>query len=456
MKKILPLFLALALILSLSCAAFADDGFDFSAYEPGVTVVEDAASPTGYTAVFVYDSNLVDAEALGLKDIAAVTMYSDCMKLYTYEEQTAGAIDGTYGHLPEEYAEGMYPAGGSGATRLDVELEDLGDGLFGCTVPLSSGAFVYNYTLTDSEGTAKSRLSDPSNPAAVNEVTGISDLSSMLYVPYNADTMNTDEWADRSLELPKTDGETGTYLTTGYVGADGTTHGLAIYLPAGYDENREEPYNVLYISHGTGSDLYGEEMRWLNEGAVCNINDNLGLDYVVVGMNNQEFARSGAGMPDWDFTLIEDDMLNYIMPFVEENYNVSTEPSGRAYAGLSMGGATTSNFYMHDGDVFGYYGIWSYANVNGVDGAESAADYDYCNVAGLADEAMQEAVSKLDAKVMISYGSWDFGQTPCKSFASILSDLGVEYVELEVPAAHDWENWQLVYAWAAQNFFWAE
>ena len=442
-------YLGIGLALGLALAAvpvFAQT--DYSAYEPGATVVADAESPTGYTAVFVYDSSLADLEALGLKDVASVVLYSDCMKLYSYEEQTEGAIDGTKGHLPEEYAEGLYPCGGSGDTRLDVELTDLGDGLFGCSIPLSSGAFVYNYTLIDSEGTAVGRLDDPSNPAAVNEVTGIRDLSSLVYVPYDAEKGNKDEFADRSLELPKAEGETGTYLTTGYTGADGTTHGLAIYLPAGYDENREEPYNVLYISHGTGGDLYGEEMRWLNEGAVKNINDNLGLDYVVVGMNNQEFATSGAGSPDWDFNLIEDDQLNYIMPFVEENYNVSKEAKGRAYAGLSMGGATASNFLMYDSDVFGYYGIWSYANVNLADMTQKE---------GLSNEDCQAAVkAATDAKIMIAYGSWDFGMAPCKEFAGILDTLEVPYVELEVPAAHDWENWQLVYAWAAQNFFWAD
>lgn len=442
-KKTLSALIVLCMVLALfSAGAFAD-----SSYAPGVTVIEDAESPTGYSAVFVYDSSLVDPAALGLKDIAAVTLYSDCMKLYSYEEQTAGTIDGTFGHLPEEYAEGLYPAGGSGATRLDVALESLGDGLFCCKIPLSSGAFVYNYTLTDSEGTAVSRLDDPANPAARNRVTGVRDLSSMVYVPYSAEKGNTDDWADRSLELPA-EGAKGTYLTTGYVGADGTTHGLAIYLPAGYDENRAEPYKVLYISHGTGGDLYGEEMRWFNEGAVCNINDNLGLDYVVVGMNNQEFAISGPGQPDWDFNKIAEDQIDYIMPFVEQHFNVSSDPADRAYAGLSMGGATTSNFLMHHSEEFDTYGIWSYANID-IQGI--------CNVPGLEDEEVQARVAALEGKkIMIAYGSWDFGMPPCQAFGEKLTELGVEFTEYEVPAAHDWENWQLTYAWAAQNFFWAE
>ncbi len=412
----------------------------------GVTVHPDANSPTGYSADFLYDTSLVDFAALGLKDISKVTLYSDCMKLYSYEEQTPGTINGKKGHLPEEYAEGLYPAGGSGDTRLDVELKSYGNGIFSCSIPLSSGAFVYNYTLTDSTGKSVSRLDDPANPAARNSVTKIRDLSSMVYVPYDKSKSNKDKWADRSVENPKKDGKKGTYITTGYTGKNGKTHGLAIYLPAGYDEKRAEPYNVLYISHGTGGDLYGEEMRWLNEGAVRNINDNLGIDYVVVCMNNQEFAVSGAGQPDWDFNLIADDQINYIMPFVEKNYNVSKEAAGRAYAGLSMGGATTSNFLMYHGDLFSHFGIWSYANTDAAS---------YCKVKGLVDANNQKAVSALkNPKIMIAYGSWDFGMDSCKQFAKILSTIGVEYKELEVPAAHDWENWQLVYAWAAKNFFW--
>lgn len=445
MNKKLSLLLAAAMLTGTAAFAMAAPA-DYAGREPGVTVVEDAASPTGYSAVFVYDSNQVDAAALGLKDITGVTLYSDCMKLYSYEEQTAGTIDGAFGHMPEEYAEGLYPCGGSGATRLDVALEELGEGLFGCTVPLSSGAFVYNYTLTDSDGNSVSRLSDPSNPAAVNEATGHHDLSSMVYVPYNAEKQNKDPWADRSVELPRTDGRNGTVQNVAYTGVEGDLRGLSIYLPYGYDANREEPYKVLYISHGTGSDLYGEEMRWLNEGAVANIMDNLEGDFVVVGMNNQDFAISGAGKPDWDYTKVEADQFQAIMPFVEANYNVAKDVSGRAYAGLSMGGCMTSNMLLYHAEEFGWFGIWSYANFS--------QEQSYNSVPGLDDAERQAYLTGLEKKpnIMLAYGSWDFGMGAVKAFGEGLSALGYTYSELEVPAAHDWECWQLTYAWALQNF----
>ena len=419
---------------------------NLSVYPNGVTVISDPTSPTGCRVMFVCDPDAFDLRRLGLKDVASVMLYSDCMKLYRYEEQGHGTIDGRYGHEPEEYAGGLYPAGGSGDTRLERMLQPLPDGRYGCEVVLPCGAYVYNYQLTDSTEKTVSRLSDPANPAAVNPVTGVSDLSSMVYVPYDAAHCNTDRWADRRLELPKTEGPVGETVITGYPGADGTTHGLCVYLPAGYDAHRPEPYPVLYLSHGTGFDLYGEEMRWMHEGAVKNINDNLGVNYVVVCMNNQEFSMGGPGQPNWDFRKVEEDQLQYIMPWVEAHWNVSREPAGRAYAGLSMGGATTSNFLMYHGELFSHYGIWSFANVD---------IGDFCNVSGLADPENQQRVAALkDKKIMLAYGSWDFGLPACRRFGEILDTLRVPYTELEVPSAHDWNGWQLMYAWAAQNFFW--
>ena len=31
-----------------------------------------------------------------------------------------------------------------------------------------------------------------------------------------------------------------------------------------------------------------------------------------------------------------------------------------------------------------------------------------------------------------------------------------EITALEVPAAHDWETWQMLYAYAVENFFWQD
>ena len=57
---------------------------------------------------------------------------------------------------------------------------------------------------------------------------------------------------------------------------------------------------MLYLSHGTSGDIYGDELRWMNEGAVANILDNL----IAEGKTEDVYKRQlhgsviTAAMPD--------------------------------------------------------------------------------------------------------------------------------------------------------------
>lgn len=434
MKKSFLLFLLLsAVVIPLFSQAAVEAAMpvDYTKYKPGVSVEEDITSPTGYTAIFIYeeentDTYLVKNEPVTLGKIAKVELYSDCMLLFT--EKDGFSVP----YIPDEFVAGMNPAGGDGDTTYYKEMENFAPGLWGCQIPLSSGAFVYNFQLTDTDGNTASRQDDPNNPTTVNTATGITSLSSMVYVPYNREKMGVGLYADRTIENPCD--EEGTVETIGYIGAQGDLRGLAVYLPYGYDENREEPYKVLYLSHGASGDKVGNEMRWLNEGCAANITDNLIKEgkvepFVIVCMNNQDLG--------WDFSKIETEQFDYIMPLIESKYNVATTADGRAFAGLSMGGITTSRMYMNHAEEFAYFGVWSYADVS----VEEHLDY---------LESIETQI-----KVMTAAGIWDFGLEPVETFAlKLYKYLNINTVELRVPAAHDWETWQLIYAYAAENFFW--
>lgn len=41
-----------------------------------------------------------------------------------------------------------------------------------------------------------------------------------------------------------------------------------------------------------------------------------------------------------------------------------------------------------------------------------------------------------------------------QTFCTRMSELGLDYTYLQVPAAHDWECRQLTFANAAENFLW--
>lgn len=423
MKRVL----ILGIMVFLLCSGFSNNMFvfasessggEYAGYKPGVTVEADAASPTGYYATFVYEDET--------KAATKVELYSDTFLHFTIEDGF------TRPYKPEEYKVGMFPAGGNADTTYYVSLEKLGKNLWGVRVPLSSGAFVYNFRITNPDGTTTARLDDPNNPTLMNTATGIDSLSSMVYVPYNAKTMGTGDWLDRSVELPRKN-KNGKVETVAYTGAAGDTRGLAVYLPHGYNENRNKPYKVLYLSHGNSGDKYGNELRWMNEGAVANIMDNLIADgtaepFVVVTMNNQDFG--------WDYKKIEEDQFKHIMPYIESHYNVHDTPEGRAYAGLSMGGITTSRMYYNHAAEFAYFGIWS--------------------AAATGDELKNiDTYSNLDKpSVMMGAGTWDFGLKPVQDLDKALTDKGIDHDYLEIPAAHDWEVWQLFYAAFVEDHLW--
>ena len=454
LRKALAMILVLCMLTSLlMTSAFAADeaeaAVDFTAYKPGVTVEADANSPTGFTATFIYEeqsleyyANLAALEGYSAgkgslgdsTEITKVELYSDCMMLFSYDEQAAGTrVSKDNAHTPDEYKAGMFPAGGDGNTTYTVALTEFTEGMWGVQIPLTSGATVYNFTVYgNAEGAKQSRLDDPNNPTAWNDITGIHSLSSLVYVPYDSAKMGSGDWADRSVENPRTDGKVGTVKKVAYTGAEGGQRGLTVYLPYGYDANRAEKYNVLYLSHGSSGDPLGNDLRWLNEGAAANIMDNLGGDFVVVTMSNQDLNWDNAKM--W----AEQEL---IMAYMEANFNVADTAAGRGYAGLSMGGNVASTFYLEHADVFDYFGIWSYANT------------------GLLGKQTEEQIAALKAdnnKIMLAAGDWDYLLAYVKAFADGLTAKGIDNEFMTVPGAHDWETWQMTFAYAVENFFWKD
>ncbi|MDN7226421.1 alpha/beta hydrolase-fold protein [Planococcus sp. N064] len=424
MKKVVRVGIIAVLVCSIfgnnrSVSAANSSGFDYADYAPGVTVEEDAASPTGYYATFVYE----DESSAATK----VELYSDTFHHFTIKDGFKNP------YKPEAYKPGMFPAGGNSDTTYYLTLEKIKDNLWGGRVPLSSGAYPYNFRITNPDGSKTARLDDPHNPTMTNTATNVSSVSSMVYIPYNKKTMGNGDWLDRSVELPRKDKKTGTVETVAYTGAAGDVRGLAVYLPDGYNPNRKKPYKVLYLSHGMSGVPYGNELRWMNEGAVANITNNLIADgkaepFVVVTMNNQDL--------NWDYKRIEEDQFEHIMPYVEAKYNVSDETDGRAYAGLSMGGVTANRMYFNHADDFAYFGIWSYA-VTG-DELNNIGSYRNLN----------------DPSVMVGVGIWDYLIEPVQNLHTALNEEGIGHAYVEVPAAHDWKAWHLLYAAFVEDHLW--
>ena len=158
----------------------------YAKYKPGVTVEKDENSPTGYTVTFIYKERKSYTSNAGLtintteNPLTKVELYSDCFMLFDPASGTAGSIDASLASTPYQYAAGLAPAGGNGDTTYYVELEKFADGRWGVQMPLSSGAFVYNFRVTAANGDQIARLDDPINPTMTYSATGIHSLSSMV------------------------------------------------------------------------------------------------------------------------------------------------------------------------------------------------------------------------------------------------------------------------------------
>ena len=439
MKRILTGVVAAAIVMLPATIAHADDSPMPTARaltKPGVTVTADDASPTGYTATFVYQ----DADP----NLSKVVLYSDTFMLWDERApQYTGGTNGmnlnnvssadkaAYGHLPTDYSPTYWPGGGSASSRFSTALTRTpGTDLWTTQVPLMSGAFIYNYEITRN-GVTTARHDDPANPALVNTATGVRSLSSLVYVPYNAAKQGTGPYRDRSLELPRTDGRKGTVQTITYPAVNGTNRGMSVYLPYGYSQNTTKPYNVLYINMGNSGDQFGNELRWMNEGALPNIVDNL------VAQGHEPFVAVSMNYQDWghNFSRIEPDVLNNVLPFVESHYNVSTDRSGRGYAGLSAGAGTTARFYLNHPDVFSQFGIWS----NGVNPTP--------------EQLTKVAAYEDSTTVHIGMGKWDY-VTAARPMDAVLTANGIDHTYLEIPGGHDWELWRLKFSTFAKNHLW--
>lgn len=397
-KLIGTLFIALAMAMSMSTTtAQADEG---DSLVPGPTVIKDPNSPTGYTVQFVYNN----------PDATNVTFVADIM-LRDWEDRSNTTVYG-----PDDYRPGLMRGGGA----YEAEMVEVGDGTWVTEVPLAAGANQYWFYV---DGDRSLWVTDPANPPlyAPDGLTGTARRAfNKVNVPYDAEKQNYAPMAAREIENPREDSPDANWS---YVPLeiDSATRTLGVYLPPGYDANRSTPYKTIYMQHGGGQD----QSDWMNIGSVPVIMDNLVRDgltepAVVITTNANYLGNAQEGYPN---------LREIIIPFVEDNYNVSTHPTERAFAGLSMGSFVTSNIINYDPTLFGYYGPWSGGVSINATTPNLAVPY-----------------------ILYGGGAWDFG-LPNPSAVAALDEVG--FVEnVVVSGAHDFNAWNQLFTLFAQDYLW--
>lgn len=409
--------------------------FSGTAMAAGVEVNENDASATGYTASFSYE----DAEATNVNLVGGFQFYvKNDINVYS-KGVTLTGNDSVANHLvgPDEWEadKDLVHVNDDSAT---IEMTKDENGVWTADVDLPGGSYLYQYSVSYDNGETYEKISDPANLPELNAEPGSGQTRCKFFVPYD-EKQGDEEYYDWSWLTPIEDeSKQGTIEVVTYDGLDVEQY-AQIYLPAGYDAEREEPYKVLYLSHGGG----GNEADWFHQGNAANIIDRLIADgeceeFVIVCMLNEVYRDmfEDASNNNEYFLHCYENIRDYLIPYVEENYNISSETEDKAFVGLSNGAKLTDQIYINDPGAFGYFGFFSGSAAWAWPELEDYSEYKNADIylgAGWADQLMMG----------VSYHT--SGDKTLMGMKEQLDAAGIEYNDggsyVTVEGAHDWWVW---------------
>ena len=221
---------------------------------------------------------------------------------------------------------------------------------------------------------------------------------------------------------------------------------MTVYTAAGYETSAKR-YPVLYLLHGMG----GDEEAWISLGRTAQILDNLiaqgkAKPMIVVmpnGNASQEAApgESSRGMVPPTMQLPKTMEGSYeqafpeIVKFIDKNYRTIKSKSGRAIAGLSMGGFHSLHISKQYPDMFNYIGLFSAAIMPN----KEVSSLIYENM----EEKLKVQFDKNPALYWIAIGKTDFLYKANEEYRKLLDEKGYKYTYYESDEGHIWKNWRI-------------
>lgn len=223
----------------------------------------------------------------------------------------------------------------------------------------------------------------------------------------------------------------------------GRERGMNVLLPKNYSE--EKKYPVLYLLHG----IFGDENSFPSDpnNKVKEIfynlcEDGLSREWIVI-MPSMFVKTSDDQKPEFNaealkpYDLFLDDLVNDLMPYVNEKYSVLEGRENTAIAGFSLGGRQTLYISLSRPDLFAYAGAISPAP-----GLVKAKDWAMEHPGlFLEDEIVYPKADEENAMkvLMVMCGDSDkvVGKFP-KSYHELFEKNAVEHIWYEVAGAdHD-------------------
>jgi enterochelin esterase-like enzyme len=234
----------------------------------------------------------------------------------------------------------------------------------------------------------------------------------------------------------------------------GTWRNLNIYIPPGYDKDKNSRYPVLYIQHGGGED----ERGWAVQGKANIILDNLVAEgkaapmlVVIPNGNVSKPGSTAAGYTEEAMVAFKEELFGNVIPFIEANYRVKPSAENRAIAGLSMGGGQAFYTGLRNPDMFANVGVFSSGLFGGI-GRQSATVFDPETVIpGILTN--QESFNNKLKVFYISVGEQDPRIGPTKKLIQTFRNNGLKVEFASFPGGHEWQVWRKSLHDFAQKLF---
>lgn len=216
----------------------------------------------------------------------------------------------------------------------------------------------------------------------------------------------------------------------------GKSRAMVVYTPAGYAEQQDRAYPVLFLLHGNGDD----ETAWTDVGRVHMIADNLIAakkiqPLVIVMPYGHPVPLPEGGRPSTYGTdnnaAYAADIVDVAMPFVEKRYRVRRTAADRSIAGLSMGGGHALDTGLLHSDKFSSVGAFSSAAPQ-----ENLADHFPACV------GPEPAVNENLKHLWIAIGKKDFLLDRNHKFIAALKTQAVKHTYIETAGGHEWGVWR--------------
>ena len=212
--------------------------------------------------------------------------------------------------------------------------------------------------------------------------------------------------------------------------AAGDQRKLTVYTPPGYRWDQTEKLPVLYLLHGNG----GVDSIWVQHGRANLIADNLlaagRMQPMIIVMPNGHTYPPGQVEVDGERppSVFKEDLLETIVPLVEQRFQVKTDQPNRAIIGLSMGGGQSFRIGLGHLERFSHVGIFSASGRDPELMATLAADPDSVN----------EQLKLL----WIACGRLDRGFERVEKMHENLSKAGIHHSYTPTDGGHTWLNWR--------------